>query len=533
MKYKQTKKITTNFLVKDESSTLTLEKLPTNQKGITCQLKLFEIPEILKHRNRKEYNQYFTPEFAVEKALSLIPKIDIKNIIDPAVGNGVFLRLSSEKWPEAKLFGIDIDNKVITNLRKLGLNNFFFKTANSLRIETWRENPEINKVLLQRGFDLVVGNPPFSSWFDRINDKTVLSNFELARRNGHLCRSQAIEVLFLEKFIQLAKDKGYVIIVLPEGFLSNPKDRYIREFILKRVIVKNMISLPRSVFEDTSAKTSILILQKKNLCNSNYVANISDLDKTGVLNNTIKVSSKDLFNRMDYWYYHNLKKSSINKLINSGVSFRPLRDFVVYCKTGKTLYGKERKFSYKGLRFLHATNITDIGINYKKDEKFIDPQSKMYFPDALAKVGDILFVRVGVGCAGRVAIIHNRDNEGVASDYLHILRVKEINPYFLNVYLKTKYGKETIQLLKHGVGTISINKTDVLSIPIPLVHIDLQEKVEKYYKEIIIQSQKGNTDETTKRLNTLIQDVELELQNGEMDGTERKKIDCSCAFVSA
>ncbi|MDO8734265.1 MAG: N-6 DNA methylase, partial [Elusimicrobiota bacterium] len=438
----------------------------------------------IKHKNRKNHNQYFTPEFAVKKALSLIPTIDVKNIIDPAVGEGVFLKVAKSKWQDARTLGVDIDKKIISGLNKSNFSNSCFYSENSL-VQKTLQISEIQKVLSSGGFDLIVGNPPFSSWFNKINDATILSNYELAKRNSHIIKSQAIEVLFIEKFIQLCKKDGYIVIVLPDGILSNPKDLYIREFILRGTVVKNIISLPRNVFENTSAKTSILILQKKKLHNSNYVTKINDLGKTGIVNNTIEISGKNLLKRMDYWYYHNLKESSINKIVNSGVPFRPLKDFDVYCKTGKTLYGKERKFSDRGLRFLHATNITEVGIDYKKDEKFIEPSSKMNFPDAHTKVGDIVFVRVGVGCAGRVAVIDSKNDEGVASDYLHILRVKKINPYYLVMYLKTKFGKDSINLLKHGVGTVSINKKDLLSIMIPIVSETIQAEVEKRYKNIL------------------------------------------------
>jgi type I restriction enzyme M protein len=213
----------------------------------------------------------------------------------------------------------------------------------------------------------------------------------------------------------------------------------------------------------------------------------------------IEIKGEDLINRMDYWYYHNLKGNSIKELVNNGLKFAPLRNFIVYCKTGKTLYGKERKFSDKGLRFLHATNITDIGINYKKDERFIDPSSKMNFPDAYAKVGDILFVRVGVGCAGRVAIVDTKEDEGIATDYIHILRVNSIDPYFLVVYLKTRFGKDSINLLKHGVGTVSINKTDLLSLQVPIVTKNLQLETRGKCKNTLAKYRKNPDDIGIKR----------------------------------
>ncbi|MEW6103743.1 MAG: N-6 DNA methylase [bacterium] len=440
--------------------------------------------EVQKYQNRKNYNQYFTPGFAVEKALSLIPEIKMKFIIDPAVGKGVFIKKSSEKWRNAKLFGVDIDRDVMLGLNKFNLPNSYFIVGNSLLQKTWHL-PEIQKILLNGGFDLVAGNPPFSSWFHRIDSENILSNYELGKNHGKTKRSQAIEVLFLEIFIKLAREKGFIVIVLPDGILSNPQYQYVREFILKNARVLHIINLPRNVFEETSAKTSIFILEKCRGNNLSYFARLHDLEKNGKVNNTIKVLGRDLRKRMDYYYYNNLQKSSLQKLSDNGIVFKQLKDFVVYCKTGKTLYGKEREFSRKGLRFLHATNITDIGINYKKDERYIDPLSKMNFQNAHTKVGDILFVRVGVGCAGRIAIVDVEDDEGVVTDYIHIFRVKGINPYFLVVYLKTKFGKDSINLLRHGVGTISINKTDLLSIPIPLVSQNTQFDVEKRYKDIL------------------------------------------------
>lgn len=443
-----------------------------------------EKDEIQRHRNRKKHNQYFTPEFAVEKAISLIPETKVMNIIDPAVGNGVFLKKASERWKNAKLFGIDVDKDVIFKLKKFSLSNSYFFIGDSLLQRTW-QLPEIQKVLSDGGFDLVVGNPPFSSWFHRIESKEMLFNYELSRNNGIFKKSQAIEILFLENFIKLSIEEGFIIIVLPDGILSNPQYQYVREFILRKTKILHIISLPRNVFEETSAKTSILILKKHKQYNLDYIAKLHELEKTGKINHTIEISGAILLKRMDYHYYNKLHKNSLRELSDKEIIFKPLKDFVVYCKTGKTLYGEDRVFSEKGLRFLHATNITDIGINYKKDKKFIDPLGKMNFPNAHAKVGDVLFVRVGVGCAGRVAIVDDKDDEGVATDYIHIFRVKGINPYFLTVYLKTKYGKDSINLLRHGVGTVSINKTDLLSIPIPVISEKIQFEIEKQYKNIL------------------------------------------------
>lgn len=481
--------------------------------------KVFNIEngETRKGRNRKMYNQYFTPEFAVEKALSLITETKIENIIDPAVGNGVFLKIASKKWKKAKLIGVDIDKKVVSALIKSKLPNTSFTSGDSLSQKIW-QLPEINKILSRGGGDLVVGNPPFSSWFQRIEAKEILSNFELSKNNGNIKNSQASEILFLETFIRIAKNGGIIVIVLPDGILSNPRYKYVREHILKVTKILYIISLPRNVFEDTSAKTSILILQKQTVNNLNYKLHVNDLDKNGIVNHTIKLSANNLKDRMDYWYYRKLKKSCIKQILTNK-SGKKLEDFAIYCKSGDTVYGKEREFAKKGLRFLHSTNITEIGINYKKDEKFIKPKSNMDISKAHAKVGDILVVRVGNGCIGRTAIVASRKDTGVVSDCIFMIRVKNISPYFITIFLKSRFGKDWINLQKHGSATTCINQSNILTLPVPLLNKKTQKIIEKKYIKILNDYRKSFKSKIrqdmggiSEEFNLLIQYVEKKIE---------------------
>lgn len=128
------------------------------------QQQLFSVENIKvqKHQNRKNHNQYFTPEFVVEEVFSLIPDSKVENIIDPAVGNGVFLRIAAKRWERAKLFGIDIDKKIIAQLKRSDLQNATFFYGDALLQDTW-QNYELQNIISNGGFGLVVGNPPFSS----------------------------------------------------------------------------------------------------------------------------------------------------------------------------------------------------------------------------------------------------------------------------------------------------------------------------------------------------------------------------------
>lgn len=84
-------------------------------------------------------------------------------------------------------------------------------------------------------------------------------------------------VLFIDRNLQLLKKGGLLMIVIPDGILSNSGDKYVREYIMGKknevtgefeggkAILKAVISLPAETFSlsGAGAKTSLLYLKKK------------------------------------------------------------------------------------------------------------------------------------------------------------------------------------------------------------------------------------------------------------------------------
>ncbi|MCP1188028.1 SAM-dependent methyltransferase [Priestia flexa] len=73
------------------------------------------------------------------------------------------------------------------------------------------------------------------------------------------------ELLILDKAFTIARPGGYIITVLPSGFLfKGGATKKVRDAILKQAYVKSIISLPSNVFLPYSGvSTCMLILQKK------------------------------------------------------------------------------------------------------------------------------------------------------------------------------------------------------------------------------------------------------------------------------
>jgi len=84
-------------------------------------------------------------------------------------------------------------------------------------------------------------------------------------------------VLFIDRCLQLLKPGGFLMMVVPDGILSNSGDQYVREYIMGKknsvtgefeggkAILKAVISLPSESFKlsGAGAKTSLLYVQKK------------------------------------------------------------------------------------------------------------------------------------------------------------------------------------------------------------------------------------------------------------------------------
>ncbi|MFH1230699.1 MAG: N-6 DNA methylase [Planctomycetota bacterium] len=300
-------------------------------------------------KRKRDLGQFFTPIEVVEfiyDMLTILLKKDKKwnngkhpSIIDPACGDGVFLKVALDKGITLPkyIFGIDVDESVkqkweeINLLKSFGshaeLDNHFYHQNGLLPLPD--KTLRYKKGGLQE-FDLVVGNPPYGglgidlskngrNTFEALKDYQVLSYRGAVKKVNHtpegqkemflvrepqatlslktydtdIMKSVPIEVYFVERFIQLAKPGGHIAIIIPEGILANATLSYVRKYIFDNVKVEAVISLPRETFKlaGTSAKTSILLLTKplqEGKIDLNYPVFLADVSDLQAFNNVTK-----------------------------------------------------------------------------------------------------------------------------------------------------------------------------------------------------------------------------------------------------
>jgi len=120
----------------------------------------------------------------------------------------------------------------------------------------------------------VLSNPPFSMTYERKkpNELAVLGDYTLAIEDaGRPRASLRSSVMFLERYWDLLTSgnsglgAGRLITVMDESVLNTLTSRAFREYILKKFILRAVISLPKNTFVKAqgSVKTSVLYLRKK------------------------------------------------------------------------------------------------------------------------------------------------------------------------------------------------------------------------------------------------------------------------------
>jgi len=121
--------------------------------------------------------------------------------------------------------------------------------------------------------DLVLTNPPFGK---SVKTRSILLGYQFGhevkvfKSKGRLPEkrpknSQDSEILFIEHYLRVLKPGGKLLIVLPDGVLSNSTAKPVRDFMREHAIIKAVISLPTETFASTgtSIPTNVVYLQKK------------------------------------------------------------------------------------------------------------------------------------------------------------------------------------------------------------------------------------------------------------------------------
>jgi type I restriction enzyme M protein len=503
--------------------------------------------KFLSHHEKDSNGQFFTPEPIIKFCVDFInPKPD-ESIIDPACGSGGFL-LSAIRYLQASykdinlkdiisnnLFGIDI-NKSIARIAKMKLLLEENVPAN-IFCNSSLDDIDVLKLSLKKqdGFDIVLTNPPFGA---KINNSSLLSKFDLGYKwtsnksfykTSSLLQNQTVEILFIERCLQLLKNGGRMGIVLPNGNFENPSLDYLRYFIKTKAKILGIVNLPQETFipYGTGVKTSLLFLEKSNnITNYNiffgrikklgYQGNkngtplykknklgtiIKDSKGEAVLDedfseliqhhnsylagdfqnkeNCFSLNSNELNCRFDYDFYSPENRKLINNFISmNSVKLGEICE-IVKIKSPK-LKNQDLNIEYVELSDINTHSFEIINsTNYLVHEL---PSRASYE----IKKGDVITAIAGnsVGTKKHATAFVTSEYDGaICTNGFRVLRNFRIDPYFLLYYLKTDYFLKQMFMYRTGAAIPNVSDTDLANILIYLPSEEAQKQISHKVKK--------------------------------------------------
>jgi len=335
--------------------------------------------KFLSHHEKDRNGQFFTPEPVIDFCTEILqPKFN-ETIIDPACGSGGFLmsvlkyvqtnckNFSGNKFISKNIYGLEI-NKSIARIARMKL---LLEANSKINIYCTNALEDLDSLKLSisfsNGFDLILTNPPFGA---KITNASTLSKFDLGykwkfinnefHKTKTLHTNQNVEILFIERCLQLLKEGGKVGIVLPNGSLENPSLEYLRYYIKSKAKILAIIRLPQETFIPfgTGVKTSLLFLKKHTSNKVNqypiFFGKISKLGYQGNKSGT-PIYKKDQHGK--------IMKDNLGKLIID-------EDFSVVLKSYKT-FQKDSKIENE-----NTFCITNEELNGRFDYDFHSPENR-------------------------------------------------------------------------------------------------------------------------------------------------------------
>jgi len=207
---------------------------------------------------RKSLGQFFTPKSIREALLSRLPSaIENPKILDPGCGTGEFLITAKKYFKDPKLYGWDIDKKLV-NIAKELIPEANIKNTDALL------NQDRNK------YDFVIGNPPY---YEFSPSET------LKKRFGYIMNGRVnIFSLFICQGINWLKEGGYLAYVVPPSMNNGAYFLKLRKFITDNSDIEYLHILKDPKIFHGALQSTMLIVLKKGTNKGNYL-----FKKNGIL----------------------------------------------------------------------------------------------------------------------------------------------------------------------------------------------------------------------------------------------------------
>jgi len=447
--------------------------------------------------------QHFTPLPVVELTLDLICELyghlSTPRVIDPACGEGIFLRRAIER-------GLTLPDRVVGVERDPELALGWSGSPGGPRLIVADALLGLGAPGMEGGFDLVLANPPFGTGsaglrrLDGPSAERIADSYSLTGGRPERVRRFPAEVLFLELCLKLARPGGHLAIILPEGILANARYRFVREWLLPRFQLDALVSFPAGTFHRTgaAARTALLLITKRPPAADHTVllAEMTTEMTTAALaaatgvegdaarhRTTQPQSDPALLHRLDprYWL------SDCDQLLATcRFPLVPLGEFVVHLAYGPIVTGRRYPAAADGVAIVNQAQVRFCGVDLS-DAPRVPPDSPWVSPRSMLEPGDVVLPRSGEGSLAKhkVAVFLGEGPATVGS-FVDLIRLRGLDPFYLAAFLKSRLGRAQVDRVANGVGVPNISFDEIRGFRVPLLPEARQLAIEHRYRAEVL-----------------------------------------------
>ncbi len=464
--------------------------------------------------DKKSLGQFFTSNRITEYIIKQMNLDETKTVADLSCGDGAFLNtcfnhlIKNKISPEqiiSNIYGIEIHEKQLNlakqNLVTIAKKNKKIIDKNIILENTIQSTPEkllekFPKIAKQKGFDVIVGNPPYLSITTSkfIKSDPILSQIVFGQVNS--------ATLMIGRAYSLLKEGGKLGLLLPKSILRVNSYKKLRDFLLTKFCIEELIDVGIE-FDDVRGEQFILIATKNSLKpktikigsfwkNKPFETHMIPFNEITKFDNFLLLENKKLYKLVDKIVsdHQNLDQCSNGKIYR-GIGIGA---------NSKYVSTSPRNNFYKGLR---GDSIKKFSYDY-----LIHIQKRDYPKLDMVRTKKIVLQNIFSSESG---IIANYDNEGLVTlDTVTNILLEKENPYYVLGILNSLLIRFFMVFAIYDKSrlTMHADRRYISRIPIP--------KTSEKLKKAIINEVKNNSKKSssTSKLNDLVFEV-FELADSE------------------
>lgn len=178
---------------------------------------------------------------------------------------------------------------------------------------------------------------------------------------------------------------------------------------------------------------------------------------------------------------------------------RPLGDFITHISYGPIITGQKPVAVADGVALVNQGQISYAGVDLR-DAPRVAVGSPWDRPAARLQPGDLVIARSGEGSVARNRLaVYAETEPAVVGSFVDLVRLEGIEPVYVALFLKTRYGWGQIHRLVNGVATPNLSFAEIRSLEIALAPASCQRRwSDRYYADIYPRHRAGDPTAQTR-----------------------------------